>query len=191
MSNIQQFKDRLVGGGARANLFEVQLQFPNSLSNRVPTEYMSFMIKAASMPASVIENIDVAYRGRMLKVAGDRTYENWTVTVINDVNMPIRSAMEEWMNYINRAESNTSSSSGRSALDYYADLKITQLGRDSSRGKTYIFKGAYPVNISAIEMAYDTNNAIQDFTVEFAYQYWNTAVFDGGSQILTPLNAGA
>jgi hypothetical protein len=196
MSNIQQFKDRLVGGGARANLFEVELQFPPALANLVPTEYMSFMIKAAAMPASVIENIDIAYRGRMLKVAGDRTYENWTVTVINDIDMPIRGAMEQWMNYINRAESNTTSSATFNALDYYADLKITQLGRsagsagDSYRGKTYLFKGAYPVNISAIEMAYDTNNAIQDFTVEFAYQYWNTANVDGGAQQLLPLNAG-
>jgi len=188
MSNIQQFKDKLTFGGARANLFEVQLQFPITLDAILPsTEDMSFMIKAATMPASVIENIDVPYRGRMLKVAGDRTYENWTVTVINDVNMPIRTAMEQWMNHINRAESNTSSAGFLNALDYYADLKITQLGRNSLRGKTYIFKGAYPVNISAIEMAYETNNAIQDFTVEFAYQYWNTAEFDGGAQILTPL----
>jgi hypothetical protein len=188
MSNIQQFKDKLVFGGARANLFEVQLQFPIALDAIVPTtEDMSFMIKAAAMPASVIENIDVPYRGRMLKVAGDRTYENWTVTVINDVNMPIRTAMEQWMNHINRAESNTSSAGILNALDYYADLKITQLGRNSLRGKTYIFKGAYPVNISAIEMAYETNNAIQEFTVEFAYQYWNTAEFDGGPQILTPI----
>lgn len=196
MSNIQQFKDRLVGGGARANLFEVELQFPPALANLVPTEYMSFMIKAAAMPASDIENIPVPYRGRVLKIAGDRTYENWTVTVINDVDMPIRTAMEQWMNYINRAESNTTSAGILNALDYYADLKITQLGRSSGpfgqpfRGKTYIFKDAYPVKISAIEVAYETNNAIQDFQIEFAYQYWNTANVDGGAQQLLPLNAG-
>jgi hypothetical protein len=171
MPNIDDFKTKLTGGGARANLFEVKLEWPGAGSS--DKNDASFLIKAASLPASTIENIDLAYRGRMLKIAGDRTYENWTVTVINDNNMKIRTAIEEWMNTINNNVSNTSGSF--SPLDYYRDLRITQLDRKEQKGKSYRFVNAYPINVSAIEMNYETNNAIEDFTVEFAYQYWTSS----------------
>lgn len=171
MPNIDDFKAKLTGGGARANLFEVKLEWPGaSSSDKVDA---SFLIKASTLPASQIENIDLAYRGRMLKIAGDRTYENWSVTVINDNNMKIRTAIEEWMNLINNNVSNTSGSF--SPLDYYRDLRITQLDRKEQKGKSYRFVNAYPINVSAIDMAYETNNAIEDFTVEFAYQYWTSS----------------
>lgn len=171
MPNIDDFKTKLTGGGARANLFEVKLQWPNSNSSQIADA--SFLIKAASLPSSTIGEIDLAYRGRMFKIAGDRTYENWSVTVINDNNMSIRTAMEEWMNIINNNVSNTSSSF--SPLDYYRNLSITQLDRREQKGKKYTFVGAYPTKVSPIEMAYETNNAIEEFTVDFAYQYWTSS----------------
>ena len=171
MPNIDDFKTKLIGGGARANLFEVKLEWPGAGSS--DKNDASFLIKAASLPASTIGEIDLPYRGRMLKIAGDRTYDKWTVTVINDNNMKIRTAMEEWMNLINNNVSNTSGSF--SPLDYYRDLRITQLDRKEQKGKSYRFVGAYPTSVSAIEMNYETNNAIEDFTVEFAYQYWTSS----------------
>jgi len=171
MPNIDDFKTKLTGGGARANLFEVKLEWPNS--NSTQKADASFLIKATTLPSSQIENIDLPYRGRVLKIAGDRTYENWSVTVINDNNMSIRTAMEEWMNIINNNVANTSSSF--SPLDYYRNLSVTQLDRREQKGKSYKFVNAYPINVSAIELGYDKNNEIEEFTVEFAYQYWTSS----------------
>jgi hypothetical protein len=172
MPNIEDFKQQLIGGGARSNLFRADVTIPNVVPGDSPKmEDMSFLIKATTFPASTIENIDVPYRGRMLKVAGDRTYENWSITVINDVDMKIRTAMENWMNHINNNSFNTAGGGGR--LDYYQPLYVSQLDRYQQTTATYKFTGAYPISISAIDLAYDTNNTIQDFTVEFAYQFWN------------------
>jgi len=171
MPNIDDFKTKLTGGGARANLFEVKLEWPGS--NAKEKSDASFLIKATTLPASKIENIDVPYRGRKLKIAGDRTYDNWSVTVINDNNMSIRTAIEEWMNLINNNVSNTSGSVV--PLDYYRNLSVTQLDRREQKGKKYLFANAYPVDISAIDLGYDKNNEIEEFTVEFAYQYWTSS----------------
>tara|TARA_R110000868_G_scaffold400381_2_gene674708 strand:- start:707 stop:1237 length:531 start_codon:yes stop_codon:yes gene_type:complete len=170
MPNIDDFKSKLTGGGARANLFEVKLEWPNSNSSQKADA--SFLVKATTLPSSQIENIPLAYRGRMLNIAGDRTYENWSVTVINDNNMSIRTAMEEWMNIINNNVANVSSSF--SPLDYYRNLSVTQLDRRERKGKKYLFSNAYPTKVSAIELSYEENNKIQEFTVEFAYQYWTS-----------------
>jgi hypothetical protein len=171
MPGISDFKSRLVGGGARANLFQVTLDWPFAVDFQ--RDEASFLIKAASLPGSQVGNIDLPYRGRMLKVAGDRTFENWTVTVINDNNMQIRNAMETWMSLIASHGSNTETISYRES--YYKDLAVDQLDRKEQIVKSYIFKDAYPINISAIELDYGTNDAIEDFTVEFAYQYWDAA----------------
>jgi hypothetical protein len=174
MPGIDDFKSKLTGGGARANLFQVSLAWPGANSSGINDA--SFLIKAATLPASSIENIDLAYRGRMLKIAGDRTFENWTVTVINDTDMRIRSEMERWMSIINAHTANVSALSSANALGYYRNLAVAQLDRNENITKEYTFVGAYPVNVSSIDLAYDTNNAVEEFTVEFAYQYWTDAV---------------
>lgn len=174
MSNLSEFKSKFTGGGARPNLFEAQIYFPSGVSGGdKATKLSSFMIKAASIPSSVIGTIEVPYRGRKLKVAGDRSFEPWTITVINDTGMELRKAFEDWMNLINRHTSNTSNlPSG--ALTYYKNVIVKQLARASSNTpvQTYTFVDAYPTNIGAIELNYETNDAVEEFTVELNYQYW-------------------
>lgn len=175
MSSIENFKSRLVGGGARANLFRVNLDWPTS--NQTERETAQFLAKATTLPASTIENIDVAFRGRMLKVPGDRTFENWSVTVINDNDMSIRKGMEEWMSLINNHEANFSAF----AIDplgprgFYKTLSVEQLNKQGATIRSYEYRNAYPVSVSSIDLAYDKNNEVEEFTVEFAYSYWLAA----------------
>jgi hypothetical protein len=173
MSNLTNFKNAFNGGGARSNLFEVELYFPDGvLDGGVATSKSRFLVKGAQLPASVLTPIEVPYRGRKLKVAGDRTFEPWTITVMNDVNMEIRNALESWMNLINRHASNTTAS-GVSPLNYYKDLVVKQLSREGGAvSKAYTFVGAFPTNISSIDLNYETDNTVEEFTVEFNYQYW-------------------
>lgn len=182
MSNIDNFKAQLRGGGARPNLFKVNMNFPSIPGIRSGTNTLaSFMIKAAQLPSGVITPIEVPYRGRKLKVAGDRTYEPWTITVINDTNMQIRNAFEAWMNYINGNTSNTSGTTQFNALDYMTNIQVYQLDRsgagadlDAPVTKGYNIVQAFPTNIGAIDLNYETNDAIEEFTVELNYQYWTS-----------------
>ena len=151
---VDDFKSKLNGGGARPNLFKATINFPAYAGGDV--EFTSFMVKGAGLPASVIANIDVPFRGRQLKVAGDRTFEPWTITVINDQEMNVRNAFETWMNGIN------------------SHMLIEQLDRDGNITKTYTIRGSFPTNISQIDLSYDTNDAIEEFTVELQYQYWES-----------------
>jgi len=115
--------------------------------------------------------IEVPFRGRQLKIAGDRTFEPWTVTVINDVGFEVRNAMERWMNGINSHSANVGITN---PVAYQADLIVDQLDKDGDVVKTYNFRGCFPTNISAIDLSYETNDAIEEFTVEFQVQYWES-----------------
>ena len=167
---IEDFKSKLRGGGARPNLFKATVNFPGYAGGDV--ELTSFLCKTAQLPASIIANLDVPFRGRQLKIAGDRTFEPWTVTIINDTDFSIRNAMERWMNGINGHQANTGLTN---PVDYQADLVIEQLDKDSSILKTYNFRGCFPTNVGAIDVSYETNDAIEEFTVEFQVQYWESA----------------
>ena len=129
------------------------------------------MCKGAQLPASVTNVIDVPFRGRQLKVAGDRTFEPWTVTIINDTDFAVRDSMERWLNGINNHKANSGLTN---PVDYQADLIVDQLDRDGNEIKTYNFRGAFPVNISNIELNYETVDTIEEFTVEFQIQYWES-----------------
>ena len=168
---IDSFKGKLQGGGARANLFKATINFPGYAGG--DSELTSFLCKAAQLPASVVGQIDVPFRGRQLKIAGDRTFENWTVTIINDENFTIRNAFETWMNGINQHKQGEGLINPR---DYQSDLIIDQLSRDNTAKPTKSIKiaGAFPVNVSGIDLSYDTTDAIEEYTVEFAYQYWES-----------------
>jgi hypothetical protein len=170
MANVDDFKSKLIGGGARPNLFKAIVNFPAYAQG--DTELTSFMCKGAQLPGSVIAQIDVPYRGRQLKIAGDRTFENWTITVLNDTGMEVRNAMERWMNGMNEHVNNTGLSN---PTDYQADMAIEQLDKSGNVTKTYTIRGAYPVNVSSIDLSYDSNDAIEEFTVELAYQYWESS----------------
>lgn len=171
MSNLSQFKNNFKGG-ARPSLFEVQLNFPLATPNASRAAQVSrFMVKGATLPGSVLGLIEVPYRGRKLKIAGDRTFEPMTLTVINDVGMEIRNAFEEWMNIISRHTSNTT---GFAPLAYYRDMQIRQIDVNGAFIKQCNVVDAYPTNISAIELSFETNDAVEDFTVEFNYQHWTS-----------------
>ena len=185
---LDAFKGRMVGGGARSNLFECEMYFPD---DAVPTttskdalaDKVRFLVKAAQLPASTLTQIDVPFRGRQLKIAGTRTYANWSITVINDIDFDIRTAFERWSNLINKHEDNAGIVN---PADYQQPMIVRQLGRSGVGGpvptsdpnvpvlKMYQFYGSYPVNISEIGLDYATGDAIEEFTVEMAYQWYDT-----------------
>jgi hypothetical protein len=182
---ISDFKSRLSGGGARPNLFEVELAFPDAVAvDNDVLQKARFLVKAAALPASTIANIDIPFRGRVLKVAGDRTFETWTITVINDVDFSIRSAFEKWMNSINKM---TDATGLTNPVDYQKDAIVKQLDRDGSVLRSYKFWDIFPTNISTIDLNYETTDTIQEFTVELQVHYWEafrgTSAQAGGEDI--------
>ena len=166
---VDDFKSKLRGGGARANLFKATINFPGYAGGDV--ELTSFLCEAAALPASNIAPITIPFRGRELKIAGDRTFDNWTVTIINDTDFQIRNAMERWMNGINGHSSNTGLVN---PVDYQADLIVDQLDKDGKSIKKYNFSGCFPTAVSQIDLSYATANEIERFTVEFQVQYWES-----------------
>jgi hypothetical protein len=169
LRKITDFKSKLTGGGARSNLFEVVLSFPDiAPADTNVLDKARFLVKGANLPASNVTPIDVPFRGRTLKVAGDRTFESWTVTVINDTDFAIRSAFENWMNRINRVSDNTGVTDPTA---YTADAFVYQLDRDGSTLRAYHFYDIFPTSIGAITLDYNTPN-IQEFPVEFQILWW-------------------
>jgi len=170
--NINRFKERLRGGGARPNLFEVVLDIPGGVGVQSPAEVQRsarFLVKAAALPASNLGVVEVPFRGRQLKVAGDRTFDTWTVTVINDTDFRIRSAMEAWSNSINNNYTNIGI---QDPADYQSDAFVYQLDRQERVLRGYKFFGIFPTSVSQIDLAFDTNDTIEEFTVEFQVQWW-------------------
>ena len=179
LRKITDFKSKLTGGGARPNLFEVVLAFPTLVSPVNENEVLQksrFLVKAAALPASTIAPVEIPFRGRILKVAGDRTFETWTITVINDTDFMIRSAMEKWMNTINKLED---ASGITNPVDYQSDAIVHQLDRDGSTLRSYKFKSIFPTNISTIDLSYETTDTVEEFTVEMQVLYWEA--FKGSS----------
>ena len=169
LRTISNFKSKLTGGGARANLFEVVLTFPDTAQpDSEVLEKARFLVKSANLPASNVSPIEVPFRGRTLKIAGDRSFESWTVTVMNDTDFAIRSAFERWMNTINRLSDNTGLTN---PADYQADAYVYQLDRDGTTLRSYRFFDTFPTQVGPIELSYDAQG-IQEFTVELQVQYW-------------------
>jgi len=166
---VTDFKSKLIGGGARANLFKVTCNFPAGTDG--DSELASFLIKAAQLPASTVGEVAVPFRGRQFKLAGDRTFEDWTVTVINDTDFRLRNAFERWLNSINAHNTNTGATN---PSDYQVDLFVEQLDRNGDILKKVIFRDAFPKNVSAIELSYETVDAIEEFTVDFAVNFWES-----------------
>jgi|TARA_A100001234_G_scaffold219044_1_gene229094 hypothetical protein len=172
LRKITDFKSKLTGGGARSNLFEVVLNFPAlAPASSEVLDKSRFLVKAANLPASNISDITVPFRGRILHVAGDRTFDSWTVTIINDTDFAIRSAFEKWMNAINRVSDNTGSTDPAS---YQADAFVHQLDRNGETLRSYRFYDLFPTNISPINLSYDTEG-IQEFTVEMQVHWWEAS----------------
>ena len=166
---VDNMKAQLVGGGARPNLFKVTMAFPSYVTADIALA--SYMCKAASMPASTITAIAVPFRGRNLQVAGDRTFDPWSLTVINDTDFNVRNSFEQWMNGINQHNENTGLTQPSS---YMADMIVEQLDKDGTTKKTYNIRGVFPTNLGAIELSYETGDTIEEFEVEMQIQYWES-----------------
>jgi len=166
---VDDFKAKLRGGGARPNLFKATVNYPVYAGG--DAELTSFLCEAAQLPGSTMGTIVVPFRGRQLKVAGDRTFGPWSITVINDTDFSVRNSMERWMNGINAHSANTGLSS---PITYEADLFIEQLDRSGESIKKYTFRGAFPTEVSPIDVAYSSNDEIERFTVTFEYQYFDS-----------------
>ena len=179
--SISQFKSSLIGGGARPNLFEVELTtLPAGISWNA--ENFRFMAKAAALPAQNIAQIDVPFRGRIFKVAGDRTIDTWTVTIINDESFELRNAFEQWTEVIAKLDNNLGATDPAA---YMTNAKVFQLGRGSSKSskdstgssnavlKEYEFVDIFPTTVSEIALSYDTGDTIEEFDVEFQVQSLN------------------
>ena len=179
--NITEFRSRLSGGGARANLFEVEIAFPEELviDLNLVTDKVPFLVKAAEIPASNLGNIPVPYRGRVLPVAGDRTFDPWTVTIINDTDFQIRDAMEKWSNSINDLQ--TAQGSVDPAV-YQRSALVKQLSREGANPgdpekvlRTYNFEGIYPNTVSNIPLDFGATDQIEEFQVTFNYLFYEVA----------------
>ena len=169
LRTISNFKSKLTGGGARANLFEVVHTFPDvAQPDSAVLDKARFLVKGANLPASNVAQIEVPFRGRVLKIAGDRTFDSRPVTVINDTDFAIRSAFERWSNTINRLSDNTGLTN---PADYQSDAYVYQLDRDGSTLRSYRFYDTFPTQVGPIELSYDAQG-IQEFTVELQVQYW-------------------
>jgi hypothetical protein len=189
-SSISSFLTQ-VQGGVRPNLYEVDFNFPSGTNISDATNNLSGLLcKAAALPASNLGVIEVPFRGRTVKIAGDRTFDTWTATFINDRTFAIREAMEKWMEAINAHEKNSALLSQPSSTSgYLADILVKQLERDNSATgiatTTYKLWQCFPTNISQIDLAYDSNDQIEDFTVEFQIQYWTRGTADDTTNVIT------
>jgi hypothetical protein len=169
LRKITDFKSKLSGGGTRSNLFEVELAFPAAINVDSNTlDKSRFLVKAAALPASNVTPVEVAFRGRTLKLAGDRTFETWTITVLNDTDFAIRSAFEKWSNYMNRLSDNTGTTD---PTLYQADAFVYQLNRDGTILRAYHFYDTFPTSVGSINLSYETDS-IQEFTVEMQVHWW-------------------
>lgn len=195
---INDFRSRLVGGGTRPNLFECELSFPDGLGISIDDDFR-FMVKAAQIPGSTISTIPIPFRGRTLKIPGDRTFDPWTITIINDTNFKLRNAFEKWSNFMNRHDDNAGVITPAA---YQREMKVYQLGRGTvneggasggslpSTGsnmpvlKTYKFYGCWPSDVTPMDLSYDSSDTIQEFSVTLQYQWWDTAEEDNTNSML-------
>jgi hypothetical protein len=167
---VDDMKAQLRGGGARPNLFQVTMNFPALVIKENPGSY-TYMCKMSSLPGSTIAPIEVPFRGRKLQIAGDRTFDPWSITVINDTDFAVRNAYEDWMNMINEHKRNTGLTDPTS---YMADMIVEQLDKDGSVLKKYDIRGTFPTTLGAIELDYGSENVIEEFEVELQVQYWES-----------------
>ena len=171
MPNINDFKSRLRGGGARANQFKVTLPFPGYAAVGGETSDMAFLCTATNTPASTVAEVAVPFRGRSLYVAGDRTFDTWTTTVLNDTDFKIYRAVERWLNGINNMTDNEGIAN---PADYQVDAFVDHLDRNGTTLKSWTFRGLFPTALPGIALNYGTNDAVETFDVTWRYQYFET-----------------
>jgi hypothetical protein len=170
--NINEFRSQMQGDGARPNLFEVSLPFPAFALPGNAQQKISFMCKTAQLPGSTVNSVPVQYFGRELKFAGNRTFQDWSITVINDEDFIIRNAFERWMNGINGHATNIRNPAAATALGYSTDGEVRQYSKAGDVIKKYKFVGLFPTDLSTIDVDWGSNDTIEEFTVNLTYQWW-------------------
>jgi hypothetical protein len=188
--SIEDFKAVLQGGGVRPTMFQVELTFPDGVvpdGNEATNEGV-FLIKASQLPAANVGTIEVPFRGRKLKVSGDRTFDPWTVTVINDTSFYLRKAFEEWSEKIQHMNYALGSANLNA---YFASAIVRQLDRDGVQLRAYEFQGIWPDSVAAIDLAFDSNDTIEEYDVNFNVQYWSA--IESGDPLTSgvPVDPGA
>jgi len=173
--NINEIRSQLSLGGARNSLFQVTIQNP---ANGAADVKVPFLVRATSIPASTLGLIEVPYFGRKIRLAGDRTFADWTVTVINDEDFTIRNAMEQWSNQIQTFQTNVRDFATASPSAYKAQAQVTQFSKTGQALRTYTFNGIFPTEVSPIELDWNATDTIEEFTVTFQYDWWEVT---GGS----------
>jgi len=171
MANISDFKAKLAGGGARANQFKVTMPFPGYAQVGGEIEDLAFLCRATEIPSMEIGVVPVPFRGRVIKIAGDRTIGEWPITVYNDTNFKLRNAFERWQNGINNMSDNEGLTN---PVDYQVDAFVDHLDRNGNTVKSYTLRGVFPTNIAPIELTYDEQTAIEQFDVTFNYQFFES-----------------
>lgn len=191
--NASTFRSKLQYGGARPNLYEVKMNFPNATGDE--SETLTYMCRAASLPGMSVGTAALPYFGRTLKFAGDRQFEDWSVRIINDEDFKIRNAFEVWQNHMSIVSHNSNAVEDMCSpgpASYYIDITVTQLTKDGGLcgthstatedggAKSYTLKNAWPTQIGPIELAWDANDQIEEFSVNFTYDYFVTDKLNGG-----------
>ena len=180
--NVNEIRSQLTLGGARSSLFQVTLTNP---ANGVGDIKVPFMVRASSIPAATLGVIEVPYFGRKVKMAGNRTFDNWQVTVMNDEDFLVRNAFELWSSYINSHENNLRDASvintlqgnlrgfgAASPLLYKSTASVTQYSKTGAPLREYTFNGIFPIEVSTIDLDWGNTDSIQEFSVTFAYDWW-------------------
>jgi hypothetical protein len=168
---VDDFRGRMTGGGARANLFEVNINFPAVTGG--DTEITNFMCRAAQIPGVSTGVVEVPFRGRIVKFPGDRTFDDWTITLYNDTNFIVRNGFESWFNSINTHAGNVGLVMDNAGYGtFLADMTVNQLNQSGNTVKSYKIRNAFPSVISPIELSYDQQTAIEEFQVTISYDYW-------------------
>ena len=171
--NVAEFRANMIGDGARPNLFSVSLTFPTIANNSTAAgQKVTFMAKTAQLPGSTVGTVPVYYFGRELKFAGNRTFADWTLTIINDEDFTIRNSIESWMNAINSHAGNVRNTAALSTSGYTVDATVTQYGKTGDELKKYTCVGLFPVDLAPIDLDWGSNDAIEEYQTTFAYQWW-------------------
>jgi hypothetical protein len=171
--NVAEFRANMIGDGARPNLFSVSLTFPTIANNSTAAgQKVTFMAKTAQLPGSTVGTVPVYYFGRELKFAGNRTFADWTLTIINDEDFTIRNSLESWMNAINSHAGNVRNLGAANVNGYTVDATVTQYGKTGGELKIYTFVGVFPVDLAPIDLDWGSNDAIEEYQTTFAYQWW-------------------
>lgn len=173
--NVTEFRANLVGDGARPNLFQVTMNFPTYATDGVGAgQALTFLAKTAQLPGSTLGTVPVYYFGREMKFVGNRSFADWSITIINDENFKVRRAFESWMNSINSHTTNVRNGAATTPTSYSVDAKVDQYDKAGNIIKTYKFVGAFPVDLNPIDLDWSSNDSIEEFGVTLAYQYWES-----------------